>query len=210
MNNFNIAILASKLPLMQTFLLALSTAILLIAPIAYAVSIFRGKSRPHRLTRLALMAALVLSFLSALAADANLGTLVVTGIAAGHSILIFGLSMWRGMGGQSFFDWACFALAIVGLVAWQISGNALTGMWFAIFADIMAYIPALVKTWKHPHTEGHWFYTLSVIGIFLGLVAYPFSATSAFQVYLIVSSLAMLFCIYHKRIFSRVDPETTL
>jgi hypothetical protein len=190
-------------------LLVTSAIFLLISPIAYAISILRGESRPHRLTRLALMAALLLSFFSALGAHANLGTLVVTGIAALHGVVIFGLSMWRGMGGRSLFDWLCFGLAIIGLIGWQISGNALVGIWFAIFADAMAYVPAILKTWRHPHTEGHWFYTLSVIGTFLGLIAYPFSPASVFQVYLIVSALAMIFSIYHDRILRRTYSTET-
>src|SRR5688572_19544990 len=136
---------------MQTFLLVLSSFFLIISPVAYAVSIARGRSRPHRLTRLALMAALLLTFASAIAADANLGTIVLTAIMAAHGVVIFALSLWRGMGGTSVFDWLCFSMAIAGLVAWQLSGNALIGMWIAIFADVMAFIPAYVKTWKHPH-----------------------------------------------------------
>lgn len=193
---------------MQTFLLILSSFFLIISPVAYAVSIARGRSRPHRLTRLALMVALLLTFASAIAADANWGTLVLTGIMAAHGVVIFAMSLWRGMGGTSIFDWFCFGLAIAGLIGWQISGNALVGMWFAIFADIMAFIPAYVKTWKHPHTEGHWFYTLAIIGAFLSLVAYPLAATSAFQIYIIISCLAMILCIYHRQIFAKVDAVT--
>lgn len=185
---------------MRTVLLIFSTILLLVSPIAYAVSIIKGNSRPHRLTRLAVMAALLLSFFSAIGAHANLGTLLVTGISAVHGVVIFGLSLWRGMGGRSVFDWLCFGMAILGLVAWKLSGNALVGIWFALFADFMAYLPALVKTWQHPHTEGHWFYTLSALGIFFGLIAYPFAAASVFQVYLILVSLAMVFCIYHRQI----------
>lgn len=195
---------------MRPLLLVLSTGFLLISPIAYAVSIIRGKSRPHRLTRLAVMAALLLSFFSAIGAGANVGTLLVTGIAAVHGVVIFALCMWRGMGGKTAFDWICFGLALMGLVAWQVSGNALVGMWFAVFGDVMAYVPAFVKTWKHPHTEDHWFYTLSMIGVLLSLVVYPLSAASVFQVYLIVCSLIMLFCIYRRQIFRKVDPEITV
>lgn len=192
---------------MQTFLLVLSSLFLVISPVAYAVSIARGRSRPHRLTRLALMVALLLTFASAVAADANLGTLVLTGIMAAQGVVIFAMSLWRGMGGgKNVFDWLCFSLAIAGLAGWQISGNALVGMWFAIFADIMAFIPAYVKTWKHPHTEGHWFYSLAAIGAFLSLIAYPLAATSAFQVYIIVSCLGMIFCIYRRQLFAKVDP----
>lgn len=154
------------------------------------------------------MMALLLTFAAAIAADANQGTLVLAAIMATHGVVIFAMSLWRGMGGTSVFDWLCFGLSIIGLIGWQVSGNALVGLWFAIFADIMAFIPAYVKTWKHPHTEGHWFYTLGAIGTALSLVAYPFQATSVFQVYLILSSLGMVLCIYHRQIFGKIDPVT--
>jgi len=57
---------------MKTLLLVLSAGILLIAPITYAVSIICGKTRPHRLTRLAVMAALLLTFSSAVAVSDGL------------------------------------------------------------------------------------------------------------------------------------------
>jgi len=83
---------------MTTLLLTLSTLFLLIAPISYAVSILRGNARPHRLTRLALMAELLLTFASVYASGANPGVLLITGISAIHGVVIFGLSLWRGMG----------------------------------------------------------------------------------------------------------------
>jgi hypothetical protein len=180
----------------------LSTLFLLIAPVSYAISIIQGKSRPHRLTRLALMVELVLAFASALAIGANPGVLLLAGISAVHGVVIFSLSLWRGMGGDAkWLDWACFLVAILGMVMWRLSGNALTAMWFAIFADCMAYIPAYIKTWRHPDTENHWFYTFSVAGALLSLAAYPLEAASAFQLYIAASSLAMIACIYRQRLF---------
>lgn len=157
------------------------------------------------------MAALLLTFGSAIAAEANLGVLLLTGICALQGVVIFALSLWRGMGGgRNVFDWGCFAIAIAGLAAWQLSGNALIGMGFAILADLVAYLPAFVKTWRHPHTEGHWFYTFSIIGAFLSLAAYPLEAASAFQIYIIVCCLVMIGCIYRRQIFSKINPETAV
>jgi hypothetical protein len=191
---------------MTAIVLILSTILLLIAPIAYGVSIVRGKTRPHRLTRLAVMAGLLLTFGSAISINANPGVLLLTGICAVQGVVIFILSLWRGMGGgKRLLDWVCFLIAIVGLVVWRLSGNALTGMWFAIFADFMAYLPAYVKTWQHPHTESHWFYTFSIAGAFLSLVAYPLEAASAFQIYIMACCLIMISCIYSHQIFSKVQ-----
>ncbi len=187
---------------MKTLLLVFSAGILLIAPITYATSIISGKTRPHRLTRLAVMAALLVIFSSALAARANVGTLLLAGISAGHGVLIFALSLWRGVGGgKRLFDWTCFGTSLLGLLAWRLSGDALIGMWFAIIADCTAYLPAFVKTWMHPDTESPWFYALSLIGAALTLIAYPLRATSVFQLYIMACSLVMIFCIYHTKLF---------
>lgn len=190
---------------MTTILLFLSTIFLLIAPVTYALSIIRGNTRPHRLTRLALMAELLLTFASTIGAGANPGVLLISGISAAHGVTNFGLSLWRGVGGgKNAFDWACFLISVAGLIVWQISGNALTGLGFAIFADFMAYLPAYVKTWKHPTSENHWFYTFSIIGALLTLLAYPLEAASAFPIYIILCCVVMLFCIYHARLAQMV------
>lgn len=190
---------------MQNTLLILASIILLISPTTYIISIFRAETRPHRLTRLAVGVATLLAFFSILTEHGNAGSLVLLGILSLQSIVIFGLSLWRGMGGGSWFDWMCFALAIAGLIGWQVSGNALVAMWFAIFADTAAYIPALVKTWKHPKTESQWFYILGNVGALLTLAAYELSITSTFQIYIIIMNSLMLVCIYKERLLRKLS-----
>jgi hypothetical protein len=108
------------------------------------------------------------------------------------------------MGGTSVFDWICLAVALAGIVAWKIAGNPILGIWFAVFADLVAYLPAFLKTWRHPNTESPWLYALSASASFLSLIAYKISAVSVFQIFTILCSLAMLVCIYHKGLPQRV------
>lgn len=131
-------------------------------------------------------------------AHANLGAKIYSGILFGSAIAFLILSIKSGMGGSSLFDWLCLAIALLGIVAWQIAANPLVGIWFAITAYFVAYIPAFVKTWKNPHTESPWLYILSATASFLSLIAYRISAVSIFQVYAIASSLVMIGCIYHR------------
>jgi len=151
------------------------------------------------------MAELLLTFASVYASGANPGVLLITGISAIHGVVIFGLSLWRGMGGgKNWLDWACFAIEILGLIVWQLSGQALAGLALAIFADFMAYVPAYVKTWKHPETESPWFYLYYILGALLGLMAYRPEAASAFQVYVIICCLIMIGCIYRRQIKTKL------
>jgi hypothetical protein len=149
------------------------------------------------LTRLAVLVAMSLTFFSLIASSANLGAVLFAGISFIHCVAIFAMSLWRGMGGGSRTDWACFALALLGLAAWQVSGSPLVGMGFAIFADLVAYIPAFIKTWRRPDTESPWLYVGSGLAAALGLLAYPITLASAFQIYIVFCCAGMLTCIYH-------------
>ena len=188
---------------MHAVLLALSTVLITAAGLIYCVSIIKGRTKPHRTTRFVVLVVLTLSFFSILAAHENLGSEVYSGILFASAIVFFALSLKSGMGGSSFFDWTCLVIALAGVVAWQVAANPIVGLWFALLAYFVAYIPAFIKTWKHPHTESPWLYILSAAASFLSLIAYTLSAVSIFQIYAIISSFAMVGCIYHRSLFQK-------
>lgn len=187
---------------MQEFLLILSAILTIVASSIYCVSILNGRTKPHRITRLVLFFVLTLNFVSVLAANGNLGAVLYAGIICFFGAAFFLLSLQRGMGGATVFDWVCFAIAMGGVIGWQITGNAVVGIWLAVAADLVAYIPAFLKTWEHPNTESPWLYILSSLGSFCGLIAYQISAVSIFQIFTILCGLIMLICIYHKKILT--------
>ena len=86
---------------MHNFLLVSSTLVALLAPSAYVVSIIRGTSKPHRTTRFILTFVHSLNFLSILAAQGNLGARIFAGIDFVFALIVFLLSIRRGMGGTS-------------------------------------------------------------------------------------------------------------
>lgn len=183
---------------MRTVLLTLSTVLITAAGIIYCASIIRGRTKPHRTTRFVVLVVLTLSFVSILAAHGNLGATIYSGILFVSAIAFLILSIQAGMGGSSVFDWVCLVIALAGIAAWQIAANPILGIWFAVMADLVAYLPAFRKTWAHPHTESPWLYALSASASFLSLMAYKISAVSVFQIFTILCSLAMLVCIYHR------------
>jgi hypothetical protein len=188
---------------MQNILLFLSTIFVIIGPVAYIISIARGISKPHRMTRFILFFVLGLNFLSILAAKGNTGAIVFSGFSFLQATIIFLLSIRLGMGGSSKFDWLCLCIAVVGIIGWKITGNPAIGILFAIGADFSAYLPAFLKTWKHPDTEAPLYYLFSAIAAFLSLIAYRIELSSLFQIYILISSLVMVGFIYHKKILPR-------
>jgi hypothetical protein len=191
---------------MQIALLVISAILVSIGGLIYCASIISGRTKPHRTTRFVVFVVLTLNFFSILAAHGNLGAKVYSGILFVSAIAFLLLSFRSGIGGASVFDWACLIVSMAGVGAWQITNNPILGIWFAILGDLVAYLPAFAKTWRHPHTESPWLYTLSAIASFLSLIAYKLSAVSAFQAFTIICSLTMLGCIYHQKLpFLNVD-----
>ncbi len=185
---------------MQVVFLILSTIFALIAPTSYIISIIRGTSKPHRMTRFILFLVLTLSFVSILAAHGNTGAKLFAGITFVQGVIIFILSLWRGMGGSSKFDFLCLFIAVFGILGWKLTGNPLLGIWFSILADLAAYFPAFIKTWHYPHTETPWFYITSSIAAFLSLSAYKLDTSSIFQMYIALCSFIMVGLIYRKNL----------
>jgi hypothetical protein len=190
---------------MQAILLTISTILITTAGIIYCASIIRGRTKPHRTTRFAVLVILTLNFLSVLAAHGNLGAEVYSGILFVSAIAFFMLSLKSGMGGLSVFDLLCLVIALSGVVAWRLAANPILGIWFAVLGDLVAYLPAFYKTWKHPHTESPWLYALSGSASFIGLIAYKISAVSVFQIFTMICSAAMLVCIYHTNLLRKVN-----
>lgn len=189
---------------LQAFLVVLSAILVIIGPITYIVSIVKGKTKPHRMTRFILAFVLTLNFVSILAAKSNLGAEVFAGITCVQALTLFFMSLWRGMGGTSKFDWICLVIAIVGVIGWKITGDPLLGVWFSVLADLAAYLPAFIKTFYHPHTESPWYYLLSGLAAFLSLIAYKIEPASIFQIYIIACVVIMIGLIYRKKILSKI------
>lgn len=186
---------------MQNIFLFSSVATGILAAALYIFTIVRGTTRPHVVTRFILLVVSALALASILAADGNAGSIAISSIFFTQSLIIFGLSLrqqadWH----MSTFELSCLIIALGGVAGWQLSGNPVVGVVFAIVADAVAYTPAFVKTWKQPDTESQWFYSIGIISTGLSLIAYKLEAASAFQVWLLVCDGIMLTCIYHGRL----------
>jgi len=87
------------------------------------------------------------------------------------SVAMFYLSIKRGIGGNTKFDWIVFALAILSLIIWQTTNNPFFGLVMSIVTDFIGFTPTLVKTWEYPDTEEWKFYMSDVIASFFSLLS---------------------------------------
>src|ERR1017187_6453042 len=97
--------------------------------IPYIVSILRGNTKPERATYLIWFIIDAMTISSYIAVGAR--TTIWAGVAFTISkVIILGLSIKRGMGGFSKFDITCLFLALVGIIIWVSTKNALLTLYF--------------------------------------------------------------------------------
>ena len=181
---------------MKPALLIVATALSIIGTADYILSILHGKTRPHRTTRAVLFIVAVVNLVGTIAADAHWGVFLLALLFFARSLTLALLSIRYGLGGTSRLDIACAVIALLGIVAWQITDSGIWALVFAILADAVAYVPAVVKTWKLPKTEAPLMYALEGVAATLAIVHDGLRLSIIFQAYIILSCVVMLACIY--------------
>ena len=90
-------------------------------------------------------------------------------------------------------DYLLMAAAIVGVILWLVTDEPNLAILFTICADLLAGIPTLIKSFKHPETESWIAYAISTVGFGIGLLAiqsFTFQ-DSAFIIYLFAIQLVL-------------------
>lgn len=156
-------------------------------------TILKGYFRPQRMTRFLFMLIFVLIFVFLLM-EKDTNSIYVAFMAAFGSVVIFLLSLKKGMGGRSKFDLVVLTVALIAIGMWALIGNSLAGLVTSILAGTMAYIPTYIKSWKNPGTEDWFFYLIYVsASVFSILSIREFSlAKMAFPVFLALSNGALI------------------
>jgi hypothetical protein len=154
------------------------------------------------MTRFIVWLAASISFFS-LWADGSTGAVWLAGVFAFRNTFLFLMSLKYGMGGVATVDKYSLVIAIAGLVGWQVSGDPLIALLFAILADFVGFVPALIKTYKEPNTEGPWFYYLETTAVLLNIVVIgAWSIDLLFPVHILLTNIFMLGLIFRGKVMS--------
>ena len=125
-------------------------AVLSVVP--YIVSILRGHTKPERMTYFIWFVVDAVTISSYIVSGAR--TTIWTGLVYVFSgLLIFCLSIKYGMGGFSNFDILCLVFALLGVVLWIDTKNALIALYMGNFVGLMGYLPTIKKAYFLPGTE---------------------------------------------------------
>jgi hypothetical protein len=85
-------------------------------------------------------------------------------------------------------DYYQMAAAVVGIILWAITDNPNLALLFSLLADVLAGIPTLIKSYRHPQSESWIAYAISTFGFgisFLSVQTYDFQ-NAAFVAYLFI------------------------
>jgi hypothetical protein len=167
----------------------------LLAAFAYIYSMFRGQTKPNRVTWFMWSVA---PFIATAAAVSNgVGWAVVPVFMAGFSpFLIFAASFfskeayWK----STSFDYLCGTLSAIAIVLWFATENPNLTIVFSIVSDALAAVPTLVKAWHSPQTESVWPFIVGAFSpatSFLAAATWGFSEL-AFPVYLMVMNCVLV------------------
>lgn len=137
---------------MLAFLGLLSGLVFLIADIPYIRDIFRGKTKPHRVSWFLYFVINAVNVANQAASGAT-NSLWLPIVSTVITFGIFILSIKRGMGGYTKLDLLCFVGALAGLFLWFVFKTPLASTIVNVIAITLAVVPTIKKSFTHPETE---------------------------------------------------------
>lgn len=155
---------------MFTIIGILGGLVFILGDIPYILDILKGKTKPHRVTWLIffLLDLIYLVNQFALGARSSLWLVLAWTLV---TLIIFSLSIKRGVGGLAKLDIFCLIGAIFGLLLWWILKTPLASVYLNIFVSLVGYIPTLKKAYLKPETETRISWFTAGIAAILGAIS---------------------------------------
>ena len=130
----------------------------------------------------------------------------LAGASTLQGLIILVLSFKYGMGGRSKTDVSCLILALVGIVLWQTTQMPIIALFFAIGADFVGMVPAIIKTYHFPKTEIWSFFALDVFAAIFSMMALNNWTVAEFSypIYIFIINIVMVLLITKNSFFKRI------
>jgi hypothetical protein len=174
----------------------------------YLIATLKGNAKPNRVTWFLWSFAPLIAFAAQI--QQGVGTAALLTFSAGFGPLLVFIgsffskhSAWK----ITKFDMVCGTLSLVGLFCWYITQQGNIAIIFGILADLLAYLPTMLKAYKAPETESlqaYLFGTIAGLITLLTLRTMTF-AYIAFPLYLFLANGICVAILYFKpkRYFTR-------
>jgi hypothetical protein len=179
----------------------LGAIINLLGGISYIKDTIQGKIKPNRISWGIWALAVMIAFSAEVSQGVGIQSLA-TFMVGFTPLMIFLASFvnkksyWK----ITKFDMFCGAISILGLILWQATKIGNIAILMSIFADLMAGIPTLVKSYKYPETENWIEFMSSFISISIAMLTFKTwtFAYYAFPAYIFLYDLTAVMLIRFK------------
>jgi len=177
--------------------------------LGYLIDVIKGRARPNRVTWGLWALAPLIGFAAQVDEGVGWPSLMTLSIGLGPLLILAASFLsanayWR----LQRLDYTYGALAVIGLVLWQVTGEGLVAIVFAIVADAMAATPTVIKAYKYPETETSLIYGVTVINAAITLLTIKIWTFETYGFALYILMLAtLLFGLVQFGWGRRMDPK---
>lgn len=190
---------------LDIILILISISLSIYGSYRYIYDTIKGVTRPNRVSQSLWAIAPLIGVGAAISSGADWMTTVRTFMAGfvPLTILIASFANKNGYWKTTKFDYFCGMFSILALVLWLVIDLPVYAVLLAAIADLFAAIPTIKKSWTNPESETGIAYVLSLISVLIILPTIKVFdiQNTAFQIYLLLVNVIIIFCIYRKRVF---------
>ena len=179
--------------------------------VPYVRDMLRGATRPHRGTWL-IWGVLAIVVCLSQRADGATWSLVMTGVQAVLTSLIFLLAIRLGEGGLSASDGVLIAIAGAGVAGWMLAQEPVIATVCIIAADLIAAAMMVPKVYRDPGSETLATFALASGGgaLAIGAVGMADVSLLAYPIYYALVNGALALLIHYRRAVLAGAPALTL
>lgn len=164
----------------------IAAIIAIIGNVPYLVDVVKKRVQPHPYTWLVWVIVSGVTFFGALAKGAGVGV-IPTAAAEIFTVIIFLFSLQYGFKQIVRSDTYFLVIALLGLVPWALTKDPTISVIIVVSIDVVAFIPTLRKTYRHPETETPVLFGMNVVRHILTLFS-----LQAYNVATMLHSVAMI------------------
>jgi len=149
----------------------LGFALAMVGAVVYIKAILKGNVKPNIVTWVLWATAPLLAFAAQISEGAGLRAVHTFSTAFGPMLIVIAALIKRNAFAKiKKTDYVFGALSIIGLALWQITGEGLVAIIFAITADGFAALPTVFKLYKEPETENGWIFGFGIVAAIITLL----------------------------------------
>ncbi len=171
---------------MKLTLALIATAIAIAGNVPYLMDILRKRVQPHPYTWFVWSIVSCVTFFGQWVKGAGVGA-IPTGASEMFTIIIFFFSLRYGFKNIVRTDTYFLIIALLGLIPWIITKDPTISVVIVVSMDVIAFVPTLRKTWRHPRTETPLLFSMNVLRHVLTLFS-----LEAYNVATMLHSVAMI------------------